>query len=45
MGQAGVHGIAGLAIRRWGPAREWLALGVVPGNLLPDAGNTLEAVS
>jgi membrane-bound metal-dependent hydrolase YbcI (DUF457 family) len=39
MAQAGIHGMVGLAVRKWAPTREWLALGIVLGNLLPDADN------
>lgn len=45
MAQAGIHGIAGLAVRRWVPSREWLMLGIVLGNLLPDADNLAVAVA
>ena len=39
MPQNGLHAIAGVAVRRWMPAREWLALGVVLGNMFPDLDN------
>jgi membrane-bound metal-dependent hydrolase YbcI (DUF457 family) len=39
MAQAGIHGMVGMAVRRWTSGREWLALGIVLGNLLPDADN------
>ena len=45
MAQAGMHGLIGLAVRRWVPDREWLMLGIVPGNLLPDADNLAVAVA
>jgi membrane-bound metal-dependent hydrolase YbcI (DUF457 family) len=45
MAQAGIHGLVGVAVRRWSPAREWLVLGIVLGNLLPDADNLAVAVA
>jgi len=39
MPQNGVHAIAGIAVRKWMPQREWLLLGVVLGNMLPDLDN------
>jgi membrane-bound metal-dependent hydrolase YbcI (DUF457 family) len=45
MAQAGIHSIAGMAVRRWIPNRKWLMLGVVLGNLLPDADNLAVAVA
>ena len=39
MPQAGIHGIVGVAFRRWMPRREWLLLGLVLGNLFPDLDN------
>ena len=39
MAQAGIHGLVGVAVRRWTPTRQWLLLGIVLGNLLPDADN------
>lgn len=39
MAQAGIHALAGAAVRRWTPQRTWLVLGIVLGNLLPDADN------
>jgi hypothetical protein len=44
MAQAGIQGIVGMAIRKWKPNREWLMLGIVLGNLLPDADNLVLAV-
>lgn len=35
----------GVAVRRWTPKREWLMLGLVVGNLLPDADNLAVAVA
>ncbi len=39
MPQAGIHGIVGMGVRKWTPKREWLMLGIVLGNMLPDADN------
>lgn len=44
MAQAGIHSIAGMAVRKWIPNRKWLMLGVVLGNLLPDADNLAVAI-
>jgi membrane-bound metal-dependent hydrolase YbcI (DUF457 family) len=43
--QAGMHSIVGMAVRKWTPAREWLILGIVLGNLLPDTDNLAVAVA
>lgn len=45
MAQAGIHGIVAVAIRKWTPKREWLMLGIVLGNLLPDADNLAVAIA
>ncbi|MAU01036.1 MAG: hypothetical protein CL608_28155 [Anaerolineaceae bacterium] len=45
MAQAGIHGLVGVAVRRWTPTRKWLLLGIVLGNLLPDADNLAVAVA
>ena len=37
MAQAGIHALVGVAACRWTPQRTWLALGLVLGNMLPDA--------
>lgn len=39
MAQAGIHGLIGTVVRKLTPARTWLILGIVIGNLLPDADN------
>jgi len=39
MPQNGLHAIVGVAARQWMPHREWLVLGVVLGNMLPDLDN------
>jgi len=43
MPQNGVHAIIGVASRKWMPAREWLFLGVVLGNMFPDLDNIVVA--
>lgn len=45
MAQAGIHSIVGMAVRRWVPNRKWMMLGVVLGNLLPDADNLAVAIA
>jgi len=45
MAQAGIHSIVGMAVRKWTPARTWLMLGIVLGNLFPDADNLAVAVA
>jgi membrane-bound metal-dependent hydrolase YbcI (DUF457 family) len=45
MAQAGIHSMVGMAVRRWTPDREWLMLGIVLGNPLPDADNLAVAVA
>ena len=45
MAQAGIHSIVGMAVRKWTPNRQWLMLGIVLGNLLPDADNLAVAVA
>ncbi len=45
MAQAGIHGIVGLAVRRWVPKREWLMLGIVLGSIVPDTDNLAVAVA
>ncbi len=45
MAQAGIHGLVGIAARKWVPSHKWLALGLVLGNLLPDADNLAVAVA
>ena len=36
MAQAGIHGLAGVAIRKLSIKKEWLFLGIVVGNMAPD---------
>ncbi|MCA9932012.1 MAG: metal-dependent hydrolase [Anaerolineales bacterium] len=45
MAQAGIHSIVGVVVRKWTPTREWLVLGIVLGNLLPDADNLAVAAA
>jgi membrane-bound metal-dependent hydrolase YbcI (DUF457 family) len=45
MAQAGLHGLAGLLVRRWTPGHRWLMLGIVLGNLAPDLDNVAVAVA
>ena len=45
MAQAGIHSILGMAVRKWTPARKWLMLGIVLGNLFPDADNLAVAIA
>jgi membrane-bound metal-dependent hydrolase YbcI (DUF457 family) len=45
MAQAGIHGLIGTAVRKLTPNRTWLMLGIVLGNLLPDADNLAVAVA
>lgn len=45
MAQAGIHGLAGMAVKKWTPERTWLLLGIVVGNLFPDMDNFAVAVA
>ena len=45
MAQAGLDGLAGMAVRKWTPGRTWLILGIVLGNLFPDLDNFAVAVA
>jgi membrane-bound metal-dependent hydrolase YbcI (DUF457 family) len=45
MAQAGIHGLIGTAVRKLTPRRTWLMLGIVLGNLLPDADNLAVALA
>ena len=45
MPQAGIHSILGMAVQKWTPNRMWLLLGIVLGNLLPDADNIAVAAA
>lgn len=45
MAQAGLHGLVGLAIRKWMPKKEGLILGILLGSLIPDMDNLAVAVA
>jgi membrane-bound metal-dependent hydrolase YbcI (DUF457 family) len=45
MAQAGIHGMVAMAVRKWTPSRKWLMLGIVLGNILPDADNLAVAIA
>jgi membrane-bound metal-dependent hydrolase YbcI (DUF457 family) len=45
MAQIGIHGMVGLAVRKWVPERTWLMLGIVLGSLVPDLDNLAVAVA
>lgn len=45
MAQAGIHGMVGMVIRKWAPQQDGLMLGIVLGNLLPDADNLAVAAA
>jgi membrane-bound metal-dependent hydrolase YbcI (DUF457 family) len=45
MAQAGIHSIVGMVVRKWTPNRAWFMLGIVLGNILPDADNLAVAVA
>jgi membrane-bound metal-dependent hydrolase YbcI (DUF457 family) len=45
MAQAGIHGIVGMAVKKWLPIPAGLMLGIILGNLLPDADNLAVAVA
>ena len=45
MAQAGIHGMVAMAVRKWTPNRRWLMLGIVLGNILPDADNIAVAIA
>lgn len=45
MAQAGIHGMVGMAVRKWAPQQDGLMLGIILGNLLPDADNLTVAVA
>lgn len=45
MAQAGIHGLIGVAVRKWAPKAEWLMLGIVLGNLFPDTDNLAVAIA
>ena len=45
MAQAGIHGLIGMAVRKWTPERTGLMLGIILGSMLPDADNLAVAVA
>lgn len=45
MPQAGIHGLIGLATRKLPISREWLLLGLILGNVVPDLDAVLVAVA
>ena len=45
MPQAGIHGMVGMATRKWTGAREWLLLGAMLGSFVPDMDNVGVAVA
>jgi membrane-bound metal-dependent hydrolase YbcI (DUF457 family) len=45
MAQAGIHSMLGMAVQKWTPARRWLMLGIVLGNLFPDLDNLAVAIA
>jgi membrane-bound metal-dependent hydrolase YbcI (DUF457 family) len=45
MAQAGIHALIGIGSCRWARHRTWLALGIVLGNVLPDADVLAMAVA
>jgi membrane-bound metal-dependent hydrolase YbcI (DUF457 family) len=45
MAQAGIHGMLGVAVKKWTPESTWLVLGIVLGGLLPDVDNLAVAVA
>jgi membrane-bound metal-dependent hydrolase YbcI (DUF457 family) len=45
MAQAGIHGMVGMAVGKITPAKKWLMLGIILGNLFPDLDNIAVAVA
>ena len=45
MAQAGIHGLAGMVVKKWTPGRTWLLLGIILGNLFPDMDNLAVATA
>jgi membrane-bound metal-dependent hydrolase YbcI (DUF457 family) len=45
MPQAGIHGLVGMATRKWTGTREWLLLGAMLGSIVPDMDNVGVAVA
>jgi len=45
MPQAGLHGLTGMAVRKWMGKGEWLLLGVILGTMVPDMDNVAVAIA
>ncbi len=45
MAQAGIHRLIGMAVRKWAPKAEWVMLGIILGNLIPDTDNLAVAIA
>lgn len=45
MAQAGLHGLVGMAVRKWMPKKEGLIPGILLGSLIPDMDNLVVAVA
>jgi membrane-bound metal-dependent hydrolase YbcI (DUF457 family) len=45
MPQAGIHGMVGMATRKWAGSREWFLLGAMLGSFVPDMDNLGVAVA
>ena len=45
MAQAGIHSLIGMAVRKWAPKAEWVMLGIILGNLIPDTDNLAVAIA
>lgn len=45
MAQAGIHALVAVAVRKWTPSKTWLMLGIMLGNLVPDADNLAVAIA
>lgn len=45
MPQAGLHGLTGMAVRKFTGKREWMLLGVILGTMLPDMDNVAVAAA
>ena len=45
MAQAGLHGLVGMAVKKMAGKKEWLLLGILLGNFIPDMDNVGVAVA
>jgi membrane-bound metal-dependent hydrolase YbcI (DUF457 family) len=45
MPQVGLHGLTGMAVRKFATKKEWLLLGIILGTMLPDMDNLAVAVA